>query len=132
MVLVLLIVGVFMVVSAAKNTVTTQGSTTGMIELLQADFTGQDNFLYWLIAMLIIGGIGYIPTLKNFSNVFLALVIVGLILSNGGFFKEFQASIQSTETAPSAQSTSNTQSTLGNLETQGASILSHLQSLTTF
>lgn len=79
----LLIVGIVMIVSAVRNT------TDQLTTAFKNDFTGKDNFLYWLVSILIIGAIGYVPTLRHLSRVFLVLVIVVLFLSNGGFFTKF-------------------------------------------
>jgi len=51
--------------------------------LLKGDFEPgkQGNFLAWFVAILVIGGIGYIPELKSISSVLLAIVIVGLLFS---------------------------------------------------
>lgn len=79
----LLIVGIVMITSAVRNT------TDELTTAIKGDFTGKDNFLYWMVSILIIGAIGYIPTLRHLSRVFLVLVIVVLFLSNGGFFTKF-------------------------------------------
>jgi hypothetical protein len=83
----LLIIGVFLLVSAIRGTHQT------LFGLVQADFTGQNNFVYWFLAILIIGAIGYIPKLKSVSVVFMVLVIMVLFLSKGGFFQQFTTAI---------------------------------------
>lgn len=83
----LLIIGVFLLVAAVR------GTQSQLFALVQADFTGQNNFIYWFTAILIIGAIGYIPKLKSVSVVFLVLVVVVLFLSKGGFFQEFTTGI---------------------------------------
>lgn len=98
MAIVLLIIGAIMVTAAVRNTVATNGAVEGLGPLLAGDFTGQNNYVYWLIAIFVIGAIGYIPSAKNFSNVFLVLIIVALFLSNGGFFAQFQSAISGTTT----------------------------------
>lgn len=98
MAIVLLIIGVVMVTAAVRNTTDVLGT------LLKEDFTGQNNFIYWLVAILIIGGVGYIPTLKGISNVFLILLIVVLFLTKGrpglpgaGFFEQFNKALGLTQ-----------------------------------
>lgn len=91
MAFVFLIIGVVLVISGAK------GTQSQLWAQLQLDFSpsaqkqGQHSFLAWLIAILIIGAVGYIDELKELSRSFLVLVVVVLLLSNGGFFKQLQS-----------------------------------------
>ena len=87
-----------MVVSAARNT------NQQLITLLKSDFTGQGNFIYWLISILLIGAVGYIPDLKPVSRAFLVLVVIVLVLKNGGVFTQFLQAIGTTQTAKAMQS----------------------------
>lgn len=75
----LVAVGVVMIVTSLNNTYATLGS------LLQSDFTGQGNFIYWVAAIVILGGIGYYAPAKPLSRAFLVLIIVTMLISNGGF-----------------------------------------------
>lgn len=102
----LLIIGAVMVVAAVKNT---QGN---LATLLKGDFTGPNNFIYWMVAILIIGAVGYIPKLKPLSVGFLGLVVLVLFLAKGdpskaagGFFEKFTQGIGTTTAAASTQAT---------------------------
>lgn len=53
------------------------------------EFTGTPSFGKWVIAILIIGGIGYIKPVKQIADAFLILVLIVLFLSNRGFFAKF-------------------------------------------
>lgn len=82
--LVLLLVGVTLLVTAFKG-------TTGQLgTLVKNDITGTSSsdpgFAKWLLAFAIIGGFSYIPGFRPVANAFLALVIIALVLSHGGFF----------------------------------------------
>jgi hypothetical protein len=83
----LLIVGIVMVVTAVNNTV------QPLAKLVKGDFTGNDNYFYWALAILVIGAIGYYSKLNHFSDAMLALVIVGMVVANKGFFKKFMTSV---------------------------------------
>jgi len=96
----LLIIGAVLLVSAIRNT---QGD---LFTLVSGDFTGQNNFIFWLVAILIIGAVGYIPKVKPLSVAFLSLVVLVMFLAkgdptkaSGGFFEKFTAGLQSTTTA---------------------------------
>lgn len=83
----LIIAGLVLLVSGVRGT---QGQ---LFSLLKGDITGPHNFEYWIISILVIGALGYIPDLKTLSRAFLVLVIVVLVLSNGGFFQNFNQGI---------------------------------------
>lgn len=88
----LILAGLVMFVSGIRDT------QDDLFRLVKGDFTGQRNFVFWFLAILGIGAVGYVPKLKPISNAFLVLVIVVLFLSNQGFFTQFMAQIKSTET----------------------------------
>jgi hypothetical protein len=82
----LIIVGIVLVTAGVRNT------TSDLFTLVKGDFStanGQESFLSWLVAILIVGSLGYIEELKPLSRAFLVLLIVVLFLSNGGFFDKF-------------------------------------------
>ena len=85
----LLIIGIVLVVAAVRNT------QDDLFTLVNGDLTGEKNFLIWILALLLIGAIGYAPKLKPVSNALLALVIIVILLSNRGFFASFQKQISS-------------------------------------
>jgi hypothetical protein len=85
-----IILGLVLVVAGVRGTVVTQGNTEGLYPLLLGDLTGSGSFEVWIIAILIIGGLGYIKDFEGLSRAFLALVVLVLFLSNGGFFQKFQ------------------------------------------
>ena len=83
-----LIVGIMLVVSGVR------GKTATLLGLVKNDFTGQKNFIYWTVSILLIGSLGYVDDLKPLSRAMLVLVICVLILSNGGFFQLFNQALQ--------------------------------------
>jgi hypothetical protein len=95
----LLLVGLVMIVSAVRNT------QDALVCLIKGDFTttgsNTGNFLYWVVALLIIGAVGYINKLKPVSDAFLVMIILALFLASGdpakmtggGFFKQFSSAI---------------------------------------
>lgn len=86
----LLIIGITLLVSAVR------GTYTDLDKLVVGEFKGntaQSNFLYWIVAILIVGMIGYVESLQSFSRAFLALIIIVLFLHNKGFFSNFFSGI---------------------------------------
>ena len=81
------------------------GDPGTLYELIANDFTGQNSFVYWMLAILVIGAIGYISGLEKLSRAFLVLVIVVLFLDNGGFWSHFQEFLQQTTQPTAAQPT---------------------------
>lgn len=82
-----LIIGAVLITSGVRNTY------SDLFKLVKGDFSGPNNFTYWMVAILILGSLGYVDELKGFSRAFLALVLVVLILSNRGFFSKFNQQI---------------------------------------
>jgi len=100
-----LAIGALFLIAAIRGTVTdktnSDGSTSpGLTTLLISDFTGPNNFLVWLLALWVLGALGYIPGFKGVANALLVLVIVVLIIVNdnksgsGGFFANFNSAIK--------------------------------------
>jgi hypothetical protein len=76
-----LLAGLILIVTGINGTTATAG------DLLKRDFTGPNNFFTWFFAILFVGALGYIPTLKPLSIAFLVLLFVSIFLTSGsGFF----------------------------------------------
>lgn len=96
----LLIIGITLIVAAVRDT---QGT---LVDLLIKDFSGEGNFVYWIVALLMVGSVGYVPRLKPISDGFLVIIILALLLSRGdpkkniggGFFQQFTDALGSTKT----------------------------------
>jgi hypothetical protein len=90
----LVLIGLVMIVSAAKDTHRAFGA-----QLLK-DFTGPGNFLYWIAAIGAVGALGYIEQLRVFSRYFMALILVAMLLANKGFFGQLQEALAKGPVAP--------------------------------
>lgn len=91
----LVTIGLILIITGFQNTYAQLGSQIGK------DFTGPGNFTYWVIAIFVVGVLGYNETLKPFSRAFLALIIVVMFLSNKGFFGQLNPAIEAgTSTKP--------------------------------
>lgn len=84
---VLLFFGVVLLVAGIRNT---YGQ---LLTLIENDVSG--GFLAWLAAVAVVGGLGYIPKLKALSVAFMTLLLLVLVLSNGGVFAKLQGFLQS-------------------------------------
>lgn len=91
--------GVLLIITGVK------GNPTQLYTLLQGDFTGKNNFLYWMLSILLIGFLGYIEKLQPLSRAFMFLVIVVLFLHNEGFLTKFQQQVFGTSSSSSSSST---------------------------
>lgn len=90
-----LIIGLVMVTASVRDTIgdwkdASGQSQAGLLTLLHDDLTGKNNFAYWILAILLVGAIGYIRPLQPVSRAFLVLVVIVLVLSNQGVFEQFQ------------------------------------------
>lgn len=90
-----IIVGVVLAISGVK------GTSTQLLTLVKGDLQGTNSYLYWIVAILVIGSVGYIPNFRSLSRAFLILVLVVLVLregkstnAGGGFFAQFTAALK--------------------------------------
>lgn len=100
----LLFIGILLIVVAVRDK---QGP---FLATLGSEFSGPGNFFYWVIALAVIGAIGYIPKAKPVSDAFLVLILLALVLTagrssarGGGVFQQLTAAL-STTNQPSATS----------------------------
>lgn len=72
-----------------------RGKTTDLVALIKDDFSGQPNYFEWMIAIFLVGAIGYVDQLRTISRMFLTLLILGLLFSdyrkNPAIFQQFTA-----------------------------------------
>lgn len=83
----LVFIGLIMIVAGARDTHAALGK-----ELIE-DFTGPGNFLYWFAAIGALGALGAIPQFRGFSRWFMALVIIAMVIRNGGFFDKLSEAL---------------------------------------
>ena len=83
----LVAIGLILVITGVKNTYAEFGA------LVKGDFTGQGNFTTWMVAIGIIGALGYVKALKPFANGFLVLVAIVIVLKNGGVFDKLKSAL---------------------------------------
>lgn len=88
----LVIIGLLMVITGARGTYSQFG------QQVAKDFS--DGFTYWVIALFLVGAMGYIESLKTFSRLFMALILIALVIRNQGFFDKFQEALAQGPTAP--------------------------------
>lgn len=90
----LVFMGLVMIVSGARDTHAALGK-----ELVE-DFTGPGNFLYWIAAIGALGALGSIPQFRDFSRWFMALVIIAMVVNNGGFFAKLSEALRGEVVSP--------------------------------
>lgn len=74
----LAIIGIVLIITGIRGTVT--GTNPSLTSLVKSDFTGQGNYIYWLVAILLLGSLGYIESLKTLSRAFMTLVVIVLFI----------------------------------------------------
>lgn len=80
--------GIILIIASVSNRLV--AGNPSLMSLVKDDFTGDAPFWKWILAILLIGSIGYIPNLRPISRGFMALVILVFALNNQGFFVELQ------------------------------------------
>jgi uncharacterized membrane protein YgcG len=90
-----ILVGVSLLILAAR------GTEHEFAKQLESDFGQAQQFVAAIAAIIIIGALGYVTQLRTLSNLMLALVIVVLVLKNGGLFTQL-AQVVTHPPAPAA------------------------------
>lgn len=106
------IFGLILVVAGVRGRVAS--GDPSLVSLLKDDFSGSDPFWKWMLAILFVGSLGYIPDLKPVSRSFLVLVILVFFINNKGIFAQLQSTFQSNSNA-GVSSVSNPASTINPL-----------------
>ena len=89
----LLLLGIIFLVAAIR------GNQNDLLDLLKEDFSGQNNFLLWVMALVILVGLGQFKAIRPVSDAFLGLVILVIIIANynktGDLFTKFISQVKS-------------------------------------
>lgn len=93
----LIVIGLALVISGVKDTYADLGT------LIKGDFTGPNNFTTWLVALGLIGALGYVKVLRPFANAFLVLVVLVIILKNSGVFDQLKNALAAGPTSTPAK-----------------------------
>jgi hypothetical protein len=76
-----------------------RGTSADLLRLLKDDLIGENNFIYWILAIGVLGALGYVDAFRPLSRALLLLVLAVLILSeekqsgSGGFFVKFTEAV---------------------------------------
>ena len=90
----LIVIGLAAVMTALNNTwKTAPDGGPGLFPQIAKDFF-TEGYLYWVAALVIVGFVGYIPQLRKPADAFLTLILVAMILKNGGVFQQFESAVQ--------------------------------------
>ena len=87
--LALIVIAIVLLISAIR------GTQSDLAALLKKDFTGEGNFLYWILALGSVGALGYIKPLRPISNAFLVLLLIVFVLAANKGGKDFFSSLLS-------------------------------------
>lgn len=93
---VLLLFGTILFVAGINN------QQSNLWTLVKGDFTGSNNFGIWIAAIAVVGGVGYIKSLRTLSVAFMTLLLLVLVLSNKGIFAQLQGFVLSPTVTPIA------------------------------
>lgn len=75
MAIALLFIGALFLTTAIK------GNHRDLFKLLKKDFTGDTNFIYWSLAIIVLVSIGNVRAIKPVSDALLVLVVIGVIVA---------------------------------------------------
>lgn len=95
----LVIIGLILILSGYQNTHAALGKQ------LAADFTGEGNFFWWVLAIGVVGAIGYATRFQTASRMFMALILIAMVLKNGGVFDKVREAIARGPVTPTPEAT---------------------------
>lgn len=79
------------VLSIGLIAIVLRGKLGDLFGVIRDDFTGNSNFIGWLMAFAFLGFAGsFSKDLRPVTNAFSILIVVGLLLGNRNFFSEFE------------------------------------------
>lgn len=93
----ILVVAIVLIAAGINNKL---GDLTTLLKDAFSPDDGSTPFQIWIIAIFVVGSLGYVKELKPLANAFLTLVVIGLILAqqskngSGGFFEKFMQAIK--------------------------------------
>lgn len=90
----LVLIGLVLIVTSAQDSYVQMGSQ------IKKDFTGTGSFMWWLVAIMMVGAIGYVQKLKPLSIALMTLVLIVLLLKNGNFFAQLTSALQKAPVKP--------------------------------
>ena len=88
--------GIILIVAGVRGRITS--GNPSLVSLIKDDFTGTNPFWKWMLAIFLIGAVGYIPDMRPVSRGFMALVIVVFLLDNQGVFAQLQKTFKGSTT----------------------------------
>lgn len=93
---------VFLILGVGLLVVAVKGTHQQFFTLLKSEFTGSNNFIVWVMAIAVLGALGFIKPIRPIALGFIVLVFLVMILKNGGgFFSQLNSQVAN-PTAPSA------------------------------
>lgn len=97
-----LVFGILFLVASFRG----QDQMDKLTGLLRDDFTGPGNFFVWCLAIGSVAALGYVKALKPFSDMFLILIFLVIVLAKKGpnntdlissFFQQISATERTTQ-----------------------------------
>ncbi len=71
-----------------------RGQEDRLFSVLRDDFTGQNNFVAWMMAIIILGVVANTwEAARPLSEAFVILIVVALLVSNQGFWERFKEQV---------------------------------------
>lgn len=92
----------FLLIGLALAITAIEGTYKAFASELKTDLTGKDGFLVWALAIVMVGALGYIDSVRPVSNKLLWLVLIVLFLVHGGAWANLVDAFQKGPVTPKA------------------------------
>jgi len=92
--LILIALGVALLVASIRGTLqSSDPQNPGFLDLLYQDFVGSGNFFAWIVAIGLVGAVGFYKPLRPVSVAFMVLIIIVFLLAANKGGKDFFSSL---------------------------------------
>lgn len=96
---------VFAILALLFLVVAIRGTEQDMFALVKSEFWGTNSFVPWAAAIVILGSIGYAKPIRPITDAMIGLILLAILLGNGGgVFAQFNAALKN-PVAPTADAT---------------------------
>jgi hypothetical protein len=92
---------VFLIFGILFLVVAVRGTQDAFFGLIRDEFTGPGNFVVWVLAIIVLGALGYIRAIRPVADAFVGLIILAMVLNNkGGVVTQFQQAVKNPVSPP--------------------------------
>lgn len=122
---VIIALGIILLVAGIRST------EKDLFQLVKDDVLGSGGLIYWIVAIGLVGSLGYVKQLRPISIGVMSLILLVLVLKTGGGFSKLQSTLTATQASVESSGSSSGGLFGGILQNVTSQIFSSAKSLET-